>query len=221
MKREEEKLRRLFKEWGKNQQPSISFESIWQKTKRKQAIQAVSYRIALVTAVLLAILIIQPQQLFMKEQINTATSGQKEIMMKGSVIGLSTKIVIRGQSNLPEGAVIQAALSEDDEGKIVALKETVKVDKRGNFTFVIQRPVIERNYVLSVAFLPELQPQFIQQIYGEHGQQIEQSEATFTYAKDGITYRGLKLYDQILGITGTIAGQNTFLSSQLRDYPKN
>jgi hypothetical protein len=221
MKREEEKLRRLFTEWGKNEQPSISFESIWQKTKRKQTIQAVSYRMALVTAVLLALLIIQPQQLFVKEQINTATSEQKEIIMKGSVIGLSAKIVIRGQSNLPEGAVIQAVLSEDAEGKIVVLKETVKVDKRGDFTFVLQRPVIERDYVLSVAFLPELQPQSIQQIYGERGEQIEQGDATFTYGKDGMTYRGLKLYDWILGIKGTTTGQDTFLSSQLRDYPKN
>jgi len=215
MKSKEKELKNVFIEWGKNKQPSVSFEAIWQNANQKRSVRTFSHYMLLATAILLSLTILGSHGAFKWEQGSSTISESHKVMIKGSVYGLSTKIIVRGKSNLPDGAIIQATLSKDEESKTVVLEEMATVDKEGNFIFVIRRPVIEQDYILSVCFLPPLQPKPVQQIYGEFGERIEQGEETFRYRKNEITYMGVKLYDRIYGYTNTIKGQRTFLQHNL------
>jgi hypothetical protein len=138
---------------------------------------------------------------------------EKDIQLSGTVKTFAEKVVVNGQSNLPEGAVIQASLKE--EGGQTAREATEKVAKDGTFSIVLKRPVLNQEYELSVAFLPELQPRHVERVYGKKGENIKKSDIVFEYKQNGKRYRGIMLYDRIFANDGITTGQQTILSKAM------
>ncbi|MBA2871948.1 hypothetical protein HNQ85_002238 [Anoxybacillus calidus] len=140
-------------------------------------------------------------------------SMEKDIQLSGTVKTFAEKVVVNGQSNLPEGAVIQASLKE--EGGQTAREVTEKVAKDGTFSIVLKRPVLNEEYELSVAFLPELQPKHVERVYGKKGENIKKSDIVVEYKRNGKRYRGIMLYDRIFANDGISIGQQTILSKEM------
>ena len=137
--------------------------------------------------------------------------GKETIILEATVQYNRNRLVIRGQTNLPEGAVIYAGVKQypDDAEQLdvingviephdgYILEEQGETSEDGSFLIVLERPDTEKQYQLSVQFLPELQPENIQSTYGKTGENIGSSEGVYEYEKDGITSTGIALFSPI------------------------
>ncbi|MGF2618360.1 hypothetical protein FZC84_13380 [Rossellomorea vietnamensis] len=139
-----------------------------------------------------------------EEKAPPVVSGE-EIITLDSSVQFDKKMVVRGQTNLPEGSVLQAGLKEypDDaameqimNAEVQPLEDfiltgTGEVSEDGTFLIVLKRGEREKRYQLTVEFLSDLQPPHIKEKYGELGEKIGDSEGAYQYEKDGKTYTGI------------------------------
>ncbi|EDL65438.1 hypothetical protein [Bacillus sp. SG-1] len=137
--------------------------------------------------------------------------GKETILLEATVQYNRNRLVIRGQTNLPEGAVIHSGVKQYPDGAEqldvingviepldeYILEKTSETSEDGSFLIVLERPDTEKQYQLSVRFLPELQPAAIQNTYGKTGENIGSSEGVFKYEANGITSTGMALYSPI------------------------
>lgn len=137
--------------------------------------------------------------------------GKETILLEATVQYNRNRLVIRGQTNLTEGAVIHSGVKQypDDAEHLdvingvvepldgYILEETGETSEDGSFLIVLDRPDTEKQYQLSVRFLPELQPDAIRSKYGKAGENIGSSEGVYEYETDGITSTGIVLFSPI------------------------
>ncbi|MGM0843405.1 MAG: hypothetical protein ACQEUT_00405 [Bacillota bacterium] len=134
-----------------------------------------------------------------------------EIITIDSHVRFDKKLVIRGQTNLPEGSIIQAGMKEYQDDATIEqvmnaaaqpsedfiLTDTSEVGEDGTFLIVLKRGSSETRYQLVVEFLADLQPPPVQEKYGEFGENIGDSEGAYQYEKDGKTYTGVARFAPI------------------------
>ncbi|MGD6966444.1 hypothetical protein ACQCVP_08455 [Rossellomorea vietnamensis] len=139
-----------------------------------------------------------------EEEAPQIASGNETIIMESNV-RFDKRMVVRGQTNLPEGSVIQAGLKEyPDDAPIeqvmdataqpleeFILTDTGEVGEDGTFLIVLKRGNTEKRYQLIVEFPADLQPPAVQEKYGIYGQNIGDSDGAYQYDKDGKTYTGI------------------------------
>jgi hypothetical protein len=134
--------------------------------------------------------------------------GKEPISLQSKVQFKNNKLVFRGQTDLPEGAVIEASLTEYPDTATLQqvmnaevepametkVSETGKVADDGTFLIVMKRSDPQKRYQVSVQFRPELQPQPVKDRYGETGENIGVSEGFFEYEVGQTGYKGIALY---------------------------
>ncbi|WP_421382313.1 hypothetical protein ACOJQI_22405 [Bacillus salacetis] len=146
---------------------------------------------------------------------NLKISTVNEVIQLDSSVRFDKKLVIRGQTNLPKGSIIHAGIKEDSHEPFKQVKnESAKplegfsltgigeISDDGTFLIVLKRKSIEEKYLLTVEFLPDLQPSSIQEKYGPAGENIGDSEGAFRYENDGNKYTGIIRYAHIPNTRG-------------------
>ncbi len=134
--------------------------------------------------------------------------GKEPISLQSKVQFSTNKLVFRGETDLPEGAVIEASLTEypetvtlqqvmNAEAEPLAetkVSETGEVGKDGTFLIVMKRSDPQKRYQVSVQFRPELQPPAVKDQYGEKGENIGGGEGVFNYELDQSEMTGIALF---------------------------
>ncbi|MCA1055350.1 hypothetical protein LCM10_10170 [Rossellomorea aquimaris] len=142
-----------------------------------------------------------------KPQADIPAAGIEPIDIQAYVQYDKRKIVFRGETNLPEGAVIEVSLTQFPEGTDplnvtngsvdplpdTKIGDTGEVAEDGTYLIVLQRDP-EKQYQISTQFRPEQQPPQVKETYGETGENIGKSEGLSEYEVDGTSYRGIALY---------------------------
>ncbi|WP_141771915.1 hypothetical protein [Rossellomorea aquimaris] len=132
---------------------------------------------------------------------------QEQINLQAHIQYDNRKIVFRGETDLPEGTILEASKMEYpigtepfsvEVGAADPLKETkaaekAEVAKEGTFLVVLKRDP-QKRYQISLQFRPELQPVPIKEIYGDTGDSIGASEGLFNYEDNGTEYTGIALF---------------------------
>ncbi|WP_409252366.1 hypothetical protein V1502_20105 [Bacillus sp. SCS-153A] len=172
--------------------------------------------VKLLTSVIVLILLTACRVVWVDETLEKQKSpeiakGKETITLEATVQYNRNRLVIRGQTNLPEGAVIHSGVKQypDNEEYLdvingvvepldeYILEETGETSDDGSFLIVLERPDTEKQYQLSVRFLPELQPDAIRSKYGKAGENIGSSEGVYEYETDGVTSTGIALFSPI------------------------
>lgn len=137
----------------------------------------------------------------------------KEITIDSKVQIYRNKLMIRGESNLPEGAILEFNLKPyqeeatafqvetyavEPEDKISA-SGTSKIGEGGTIegTFV-KRPDDTKRYRLEVVFDPRKQTENIQQSYGPLGESIALSDGIISLTDQSIKVTVIKKYVNLL-----------------------
>jgi hypothetical protein len=132
---------------------------------------------------------------------------KEQIKLQAHIQYDNRKIVFRGETELPEGAILEASKMEYPEGtepfsvevgtadplKDTKAAEKTEVTKDGTFLVVLKRDP-QKRYQISFQFRPELQPDPIKEKYGETGNNIGTSEGLFNYEDNGTGYTGIALF---------------------------
>jgi hypothetical protein len=141
--------------------------------------------------------------------------GKESISLQSSMQFSKDKLVFRGVTDLPKGAVIEASLKEYPEEVTLdqvmnaeaepldgsKVSQTGEVDDDGSFLIVMKREDPEKRYQVSVQFRPELQPQHVKDVYGETGENIGPGEGVFQYEVDQSEFTGIALYGPLSNLT--------------------
>ncbi|OIU69613.1 hypothetical protein [Rossellomorea aquimaris] len=134
--------------------------------------------------------------------------GKEPISLQSKVQFSTNKLVFRGETDLPKGAVIEASLTEypetvtlqqvmNAEAEPLAetkVSETGEIGEDGTFLIVMKRSDPQKRYQVSVQFRPELQPQAVKDLYGETGEYIGGGEGFFEYEAGQTEYKGIALF---------------------------
>jgi hypothetical protein len=134
--------------------------------------------------------------------------GKETISLQSTVQFSKDKLVFRGATDLPQGAVIEASLTEypdtvtlqqvmNAEAEPLAetkVSETGEIGDDGAFLIVMKRSDPQKRYQVSVQFRPELQPQDVMAQYGEKGENIGAGEGIFNYELEQSEMTGIALY---------------------------
>jgi hypothetical protein len=152
------------------------------------------------------------------EIANEIAKGNEGITLNSFVQYDPNRLIIRGQTNLPQGTVLQAGLQEfpggvehDDviNGKIepleeYALEEEGEVDEDSSFLIVLKRLDTSKRYQVSLRFSPEIQPPEVQEKFGASGEMIGSSEGVYEYEVNGKPVIGIAKFAPL----GAFSDQN-------------
>jgi hypothetical protein len=136
---------------------------------------------------------------------------KQEVELNGTVTSNAANIRVFGATNLQKGAVLQVVLKElNTNNSKTILEEVVTVGDGGKFSWTSKKPNRNEECELNVLFLPEKQPDKIQNVYGETGEFIKkESKGIISYNYEQKKYTGIKKYDLIVN------NQNTILMESL------
>lgn len=165
--------------------------------------------VVLITMAVLLILtgcrVVWVDKMLGEEKTPEIAKGNEVITLDAYVQYDPNRLIIRGLTNLPKGAVLQAGLQEfpggaehDDvlNGKVepaeeYALVEEGEVDEDGSFLIILKRLDTSKRYQVSLRFSPEIQPAEVQEKYGEFGGMIGSSEGVYEYDSNGTPVTGI------------------------------
>ncbi len=199
MSDEKNEFKKLFQIVGEDEHTTVSFDRIWRKTNYYSVKKRVVTTIVPVLMILTLAFPFFASSFFSHVETNEgdhhAEQGQY-VYLSGTVIGIpSNRIIIRGQSNLPQGAKVTGSLYSN-ESKIKHSEQTVKTTKDGQFLIQLRKPHKDGEYLVEVVFLPEKQSKEIQNVVGVHGEYLLNHDSLFTYEKNGHLMNGLKFSEQ-------------------------
>ncbi|WP_168413195.1 hypothetical protein [Bacillus salacetis] len=150
------------------------------------------------------------------EKTETVMSkGKEEIKIEATLQSDQTRLIFRGNANLPQGAVLVAELKEYPDGveqtevlngevqpvDETALEKEAEMNEDGSFLIVMDRPDTEKRYQAAIRFAPEIQPEEIQQKFGKMGELIGESDGLYQYEADGTTVTGIAKYAPVFSLS--------------------
>ncbi|WGG46879.1 hypothetical protein [Rossellomorea sp. DA94] len=144
----------------------------------------------------------------------------QNIMMDASVSFKPHQIIIRGDTDLPQGSVLYIMLKPYDETvsleeiqtyqvepEDIALASTAKVGKEGSIELtVLKWPDPNKRYRLDLMFIPDNQPEDI-----KLGENLITNEDYIEISENGKTLTGLLLYVNVLKEDEVIGGTMDFI----------
>jgi hypothetical protein len=147
-------------------------------------------------------------------QTQEKAKGSEVVTLEARIQFDQKRMVIRGQTNLPQGTILLADLKEYPDGaeqkdvlngevepeNETALEKEGEINEDGTFTIVLDRPDTEKRYQAAVRFAPEIQPGEIQQIYGETGEMIGDGEGSYEYETDGTLITGIARFAPVFSL---------------------
>ncbi len=127
------------------------------------------------------------------------------IELTGTVLLDEKELIVEGQSNLPEDAIMFAGLKEygdyENYGRVInwqgveseeyVTESTGVVNEKGTFRIKVERPNPEKRYKLEVIFNPAIQKSKVQEIYGFWGEDIAPNIGYFDFEHNENTLSGM------------------------------
>ncbi|TMU85110.1 hypothetical protein FGG79_14600 [Bacillus sp. BHET2] len=127
------------------------------------------------------------------------------IELTGTVLLEEKELIVEGQSNLPEDAIMFAGLKDygdfenygrvinwqGQEGEEYVTESTGIVDKNGKFRIKVKRLNPDKRYKLEVIFNPAIQKSKVQEIYGFWGEDIAPNIGYFDFEHNENTVSGM------------------------------
>ncbi|MFI8685719.1 hypothetical protein [Rossellomorea sp. NPDC077527] len=201
MKKDEWK--KLFEHLDETETSSIEFQNVWRKANRKNWKRRLFQSAVPNVAFLLAILILTPlagYYLISPEQVlhsaqSTANDTKSHYDLSGKVYNFPNQIVIKGETELPEGAILTIEHLESDEKTLIS-KGKVTTTSDGYFQYTTNRLERDKEYIVKVMLYPHLQNDTIKKLLGSKGKnlkKVENEESVFHYHYKEVEYSGLKL----------------------------
>ncbi|KSU56813.1 hypothetical protein AS034_22000 [[Bacillus] enclensis] len=149
--------------------------------------------------------------------LNACASPQKEIDISGNVKSVGNTVSVNGTTTLESDSEIKVQIRELGADTVIQ-EQTAKVDSEGNYSLNLSRDKREENQKLVVLFQPDEQSEKIKEIYGEHGENIDETSAgIFQYSKGGKEYAGIQMFDFIYKVVKGSTGQRTFLTENFNN----
>jgi hypothetical protein len=171
--------------------------------------------ILLVISLLAGCRVIWVDKTLEEQEAPELSKGREEIKLEATLQSDQTRMIIRGNANLPEGAILLADLKEYPEGAEqtdilngevepadeTALENEGDMNEDGSFLIVMDRPDTEKRYRAAIRFSPEIQPEDIQQKFGKSGELIGESDGLYQYEMDGSKITGIAKYAPVFSLS--------------------
>ncbi|PFA69123.1 hypothetical protein CN378_04385 [Bacillus sp. AFS015802] len=196
------KLKTLFDHIDEQEKSTVEFQTVWRKAHRRDWKRRVYQSAVPNMAFLMILLIITPLAGYYfispGEDTRSAQSledHEESYEMSGKVYNFPNQVVIKGETSLPEGAMLMIEQYKRD-GVTLIRREKVTTDSDGYFQFATDRLQRDKEYIVKVMLYPHLQRESIKKVVGKRGDKlsdVENGELVFDYRHDGIEYSGLKL----------------------------
>jgi hypothetical protein len=139
----------------------------------------------------------------------TVTNNKEsDYALSGKVYNFPNQIVLKGETGLPEGAVLTIKRFERD-GKTLITKEEVKTVSDGYFQFTTDRLERNKEYIVKVIIYPHLQNESIKKKLGGRGENLKNGESVFDYHHEEMEYSGLMM----VGLVNKIEDTTQYVSA--------
>ncbi|EDL66290.1 hypothetical protein [Bacillus sp. SG-1] len=201
----DEHFSKLFDEVDKNEETSIEFDTIWRKANRRRWLDKYFHSLKHNLAILCTLLILAPvigsfilNSPSLDQSSKEAAFHHKQYVIEGETIRTEEKAVLKGESALPHGSVLQAKLVKDDL-KTVVMEEEIVIEKGGSFSVSFEVPQQKEDYVIMLELFPHLQSEKIRKILGHKGEKLYSSSQVagiYHYIIDDTLHTGVRLYGE-------------------------
>ncbi|MCA1055867.1 hypothetical protein LCM10_12790 [Rossellomorea aquimaris] len=190
-------LDRLFKYVDEHEKSSIEFQSVWRKAHRndwkRNLFQSASHNLA----ILMIIVILTPLLGHYLVASNPSSDAARSISgtaydISGKVYNFPNQIVIKGQSNLPEGTMISVEKFEHDGGPLLSHREA-RTNSDGSFQSTFDRLDRNKNYIVKVTVYSHNQSKPVKKVLGDRGDQLRNADSGFLYKEEGKEFNGLRV----------------------------
>lgn len=214
-------FKKLFDYVDENENSSVEFQTVWRKAHRKKWVRKQIQSAGHNLAILLTILILAPivghyvinqdspsdSAQFMEEG-----SSHSDYKVSGKIYNFPNQIVVKGESNLPDGTIINLEHLQKDGEKILAKKE-VTTNPDGSFQITTDRLEKNKEYIIKILVYSDIQNEEVKNILGNRGEKIKSKkneDSVFQYTQDGGNYTGLMM----LGTVNKIDDTNQYVISE-------
>jgi hypothetical protein len=215
-------FKKLFDYVDKNEKTSVEFQTVWRKAHRRNWKKRLFQSAGPNLAILITILILTPivghyvinqNSISNSAQFMAEQSSQSDYNISGKVYNFPNLIVIKGESNLPGGTIINIEHLEKDGGTVVS-QGKVTTDSDGSFQFTTDRLEKNKEYLVKVMVYSHIQNQRVKKMLGDRGENIgniKNTKSEFQYNHNDEEYYGLKL----IGIVNKIDDTNQYKLSEI------
>jgi hypothetical protein len=196
---------RLFREVDRKESSSVEFEMIWRKANRKKWTQKYSQSLKYNLALLSTLLILTPVigsylvQPFSDDKSIEASLYNGESVIQATTQRKKHEAIVKGESSLPNGTILEASLVEAGLQTIIR-KEEILIGKGGAFSLSFAIPEARKDYVLLLELFPHTQKQSVQKLIGRKGENLYNSSqvaGVYHYFIDKELHTGFRLYGNI------------------------
>ncbi|MFD2680859.1 hypothetical protein [Bacillus seohaeanensis] len=196
-------LKKLFDYVDENEKASVEFQTVWRKAHRKnwkkRLFQSAGHNLAILITILILTPIVGHYVINQNPISNSAQymsdhSSQSDYSISGKVYNFPNQIVIKGESNLPEGTIINIEHLEKS-GETLLFQGKVATDSDGSFQFTTDRLEKNKEYVIDVTVYSHIQNQNVKNMLGDRGENLmnrKNKNSVFQYHQDGENYSGLR-----------------------------
>ncbi|WP_421378486.1 hypothetical protein ACOJQI_13115 [Bacillus salacetis] len=196
----DENLRKLFKEVDKSEDTSIEFETVWRKANRRgwkdKYFHSLRHNLAILCTLLILAPVVGSFIVSNPQSDKDADFYENHDVIQGQTRRLADKAVIKGQSSLPEGSIIQLKLIKIESETIIDEKE-IQIDRAGSFIGTFHVPDKQEDYIVMLELFPHLQSKSIQEVIGPKGENLYSSpqvNGVYHYLIEKELYTGIRLY---------------------------
>ncbi|WP_213086459.1 hypothetical protein [Rossellomorea vietnamensis] len=212
-----DRLKKLFDHVDENEKSSVEFQTVWRKAHRRDWKRRLSQSAGPNLAVLMILLILTPLAgyYFINPEHpsdsaqSSANQNEKVYDLSGKVYNFPNQIVIKGETGLPEGAILTIEHLERD-GQTLIRKEEVSTTSTGYFQYTTDRLEKDKEYIVKVILYPHLQNESIKNQIGERGENLKKRKNVFWYQRGEVEYFGMKM----VGIVNKIEDTTEYVSSE-------
>jgi hypothetical protein len=213
-------FKKLFNYVEENEKSSVEFQSVWRKAHRrnwqKRLFQSAGHNLAVLLTLLTLTPILGYYVIDQSPSPNSAQSTseqkvQKSIYFSGKIYNFPNQIVIKGESDLPQGTVIKIELLERDGETVVSRGESM-TKSDGAFQYIADRLDRGKEYIVMATLNSHNQNLQVKKVLGSNGENLwttKNRNSTFQYHHGGEDYYGLKL----IGIVNKIDDTNQHVGS--------
>ncbi|MBW3111718.1 hypothetical protein KYJ26_07750 [Bacillus sp. MCCB 382] len=198
-----DKVKKLFDHVVDNEQSAVEFQTVWRKANKRNWTRRLFQSAGPNVAILMIILVLTPLAGFYfinsEHSSHSAQSTSKlsdgDYDISGKVYNFPNQIVIKGETGLPEGAILTIEHFMRD-GQTLISKDKVTTNSDGYFQYATDRLERDKEYIVKVMLYPHLQNDSIKEQIGSKGEnlkKIEKEEHIFQYHRKQDKYTGLRL----------------------------
>ncbi len=208
-----DKLKKLFDHVDENETSTVEFQTVWRKVHRRDWKRRLFQSAGPNIALLMIILVLTPLAGYYLISPEPATQSShskvnhelSDYELTGKVYNFPNQIVIKGETGLPEGAILTIDHFKRD-GKTLISREKVTTTSDGYFQFTTHRLEGDKEYIVKVMLYPHLQNDSIKKLVGRKGEylkEVKNKESVFHYHHKEVEYFGLKLVGLVNKIDDT------------------